>query len=176
MDEHPNAKLTQQKRVDLLNAVDNDEKVLEEVTAILTEEDISDKSYAKIFYLLFYKNQRADKRVSYSVDEKLWFHGEKAISDMETISMFAFAVHFIRDYIEYAWLVCQEHAFFSTWINQKEYARTLATLDSMESFQRLKTSLRFAAELMPNGENTTAKVDWSAMGDPDEDMDPGEDN
>lgn len=147
----------------LLSLLNGEEDQLRDIMDLIRKEGISEKTYAQIFRLLFWKMVKTNDRIAFDTEEKVWYRGEKQISDMEVISVFAEAVFFIRKCIDFAWKICQMGALSPAWIDTKEFAKTELAMDSMESFTKLRSCLKLAGSIMPLEEPNTARIDWDAI-------------
>lgn len=169
----------------LLESIDNDresllamvgnEDQLQEVITLLAQEGITEKAYAQVFRLLFWKLVDPRERISYSVEAKTWYRGKETLSDMELVAVFSEAVYFIRKCVDMSWKICSYNTISDMWLNEKESAKTDLAMDSMESFAKLRLCLRQAAAIMPLNEPDTACVDWETIcGDESDEGEEGE--
>lgn len=147
----------------LLSLLNGEENQLNDILELIRKDGISEKTYAQIFRVLFWKTVKTKDRISYDAVEKMWYRGDRQISDMEVISVFAEAVYFIRKCVSYCWKICQYGALCSSWIDTKEFAKAELAMDSMESFTKLRACLKFAGAIMPLEEPNTARIDWDAI-------------
>ena len=155
----------QEDRESLLSMLNGDEEKLGDIMSLVKHEGITEKLYAQVFRLLFWKMVDPSDRVFYSSSEKCWYKGADSISDMELISIFSEAVYFVRKCVGLSWKSCQMYALCESWINNKEFAKTELAMDGMESFSKLKLCLRTAASIMPAEEPDTAQINWDAICD-----------
>lgn len=147
----------------LLGLLNGEESQLNDILELIRKDGISEKTYAQVFRVLFWKTVKTKDRISYDTVEKMWYRGDHQISDMEVISVFAEAVYFIRKCVGYCWKICQYGALSPSWIDTKEFAKAELSMDSMESFTKLRACLKFAGAIMPLEEPNTAQIDWDAI-------------
>ena len=148
----------------VLALLGNDQDLLQDALSLLRE-GISEKTYAGVFQLLFYTS--TDTKLTYSDSEKVWTRGEQTVSDLELISMFAEAVGLVRKIVTFQKDLFQYTALFPGWVNSKDLTKVDADMVTMESFPKIRTSLRFAAELMPKDSSGNAAANWQDQTDPE---------
>ena len=139
-----------------LALADGDPAILDDVHDILMESKITEKSYAKVFALLFYKSRDEESRITYSELEKYWREGKKTLSDVKLFGTLNQCCDLIRYYALSSWESC----VFSAWLPAKEVQKTEKAMDTMESMDHAKAILEMAASLMINNECNT-QIDWS---------------
>lgn len=147
----------------LLTLLNGEEEQLRDIMGLIRKEGISEKTYAQVFRLLFWKMVKTKDRIAFDTEEKVWYRGDKQISDMEVISVFSEAVYFIRKCVSFSWKICQIGALSSGWLDAKEFAKTELMMDSMESFTKLRACLKIAGNIMPLDEPNTASIDWGEI-------------
>lgn len=146
----------------ILALLGNKKELLRDVMSLLRKEGLSEKLYAQIFRIMFFTSAEPDDRLSYSEAEKVWMRGPRPISDMELVSVFSETVYLVRKCVGFAWNLSCASALFPAWENQKEFAKTEITMDSVESFGKLRNCLRMAGEIMPAGGDVSADINWSS--------------
>lgn len=147
----------------VLSMLDGNEEHLGLILDMIRKDGISEKSYAQVFRLLFWKANKTKDRIVYDADEKIWRRGENPISDMELISVFSEVVYIVRKCVTFSWRTCQARALSQNWLDAKEFAKTELMMDAMESFSKLRSCLKMAGSIMPMNEPSTASIDWEEL-------------
>jgi len=139
-----------------LSLADNNTDLLEELHDIITDNGITEETYARAFALLHYKDKDGDERISYAEAEQEWKRSGHVLSDVKLFTALNQSCELVRNYILASW----ENCVFSTWVSRKEVQKAEAKMDTMESLTHAKAIITLASAYMPSTDQDI-RIDWT---------------
>lgn len=119
---------------------------------------LTERTYAKVFALMYFTRMDAAQCVSYSKASAQWRWGKKPISEIRVYGLVANACDLIRLVILASWQDC----LVSVLASEKVLQKLETDLDGMEKLERVKEMLAIAGTMMVYT-NSDGQFNWGSQ-------------